>query len=568
MSLCINILLAVKVNFLTFASMKRLLPIAFALFFMIVSCNRYAKYEAMLYPIESISASRPDSALRLYEALAPQMEGAPERVRMYYDMMITKNMVNSGAQFTSDSMIRAVADFYDSHGEDSHRMLSRCLLGCVNLRMGNTPEALFNLESAAGCADTTAADCDYHLLGQVYALLAHTYLEAMLPRNVLEASRLCYRYAMKAGDTLVALSGFDYMANAYISLGMPDSAIAITEKSSRRFRESGYSEASAISTAKLIEIYIDRDEPEKASRCMAVFDRYSRVLDKNGEGDILAVQEKQMNNMLLLEAEIEGEYMYEEVARYALQKLLIAGYEIRIADRAGLTGAADSLNSLTPPTSHIDDYFLPVLDTRERMFYDFADAQIVRPAKYANINQVPQVEIFPRGSMYRILLGAFSRRQPVSVFRSVYPLSQETKADRKHYYYAGGYATYAEAEEAAARLKRQGFRNPRVVAWHDGLYDAAPGAESGSAVTEPSGQTTRIRYRVEIGGAGESLSRVVRDVISTQAAGKVVSRTADPETGEPLFVVGSFNNKTLAEARVQDIDPVEPGLTIRLVAVQ
>ena len=129
MSLCIDILLAVKVNFLTFASMKRLLPIAFALFFMIVSCNRYAKYEAMLYPIESISASRPDSALRLYEALAPQMEGAPVRVKMYYDMMITKNMVNSGAQFTSDSMIRAVADFYDSHGEDSHRMLSRCLLG-------------------------------------------------------------------------------------------------------------------------------------------------------------------------------------------------------------------------------------------------------------------------------------------------------------------------------------------------------------------------------------------------------------------------------------------------------
>ena len=211
----------------------------------------------------------------------------------------------------------------------------------------------------------------------------------------------------------------------------------------------------------------ERLAPAIGDLWQSVFDTkvyaYNYVLDKNGESDILAVQEKQMNNMLLLEAEIKGEYMYEEVARYALQKLLIAGYEIRIADRAGLTGAADSLNSLTPPTSHIDDYFLPVLDTRERMFYDFADAQIVRPAKYANINQVPQVEIFPRGSMYRILLGAYSRPQPVSVFRNVYPLSQETKADRKHYYYAGGYATYAEAEEAAARLKRQGFRNPRGV---------------------------------------------------------------------------------------------------------
>lgn len=86
----------------------------------------------------------------------------------------------------------------------------------------------------------------------------------------------------------------------------------------------------------------ERLAPAIGDLWQSVFDTkvyaYNYVLDKNGESDILAVQEKQMNNMLLLEAEIEGEYMYEEVARYALQKLLIAGYEIRIADRAGLTG--------------------------------------------------------------------------------------------------------------------------------------------------------------------------------------------------------------------------------------
>lgn len=292
---------------------------------------------------------------------------------------------------------------------------------------------------------------------------------------------------------------------------------------------------------------------------------YNYVLDKNGENDLLALQEKQMNDLLLLEAEIEGEYMYEEAARYALQKLLVSGYETRIADRAGLKEAADSLNSLTPPTDRIEDYFLPVLDTRERMFYDFADAQIVRPARYKGIGEVPQVEIFPRGSMYRILLGAYSRAQPVSVFRNVYPLSQEVKADRKHYYYAGGYATYAEAEAAAARLKRQGFRNPRVVAWHNGRYDDAPGAERTQTGTVDNG--TRIRYRVEIGGAGENLSRVVRDVIATRAAGKELSRTSEPATGAPLFVVGSFNNKALAESLVNDIGTVEPGLTLRIVTV-
>ena len=137
--------------------------------------------------------------------------------------------------------------------------------------------------------------------------------------------------------------------------------------------------------------------------------------------------------------------MYEEVARYALQKLLIAGYEIRIADRAGLTGAADSLNSPHPSHQPYRRLFPARARHPANACFTILPMPNWRPAKYANINQVPQVEIFPRGSMYRILLGAYSRPQPVSVFRNVYPLSQETKADRKHYYYAGGYATYAEA---------------------------------------------------------------------------------------------------------------------------
>ena len=292
---------------------------------------------------------------------------------------------------------------------------------------------------------------------------------------------------------------------------------------------------------------------------------YNYLLDKTGQRDILTLQEKQMNNMLLLETEIEGEYMYEEVARYALQKLLISGYESRIADRAGLVEAADSLNSLLPPTSHIGDYFLPLLDTRERMFYDFADAQIVRPAKYTNTNQIPQVEVFPRGSVYRILLGAYTRPQSITVFRNVYPLSQEMKADRKYYYYAGGYATYDEAAAATARLKRQGFRNPLVVAWHEGTYDDAPDPHRAAPAATGNEKT---RYRVEIGGAGESLSRVVREVIATQAAGKEVSRISDPTTGTPLFIVGAFSNKALAESLIQDLGSVEPGLTLRIVAVQ
>ena len=247
-----------------------------------LSCDRYAKYEPMLYPIDSVAQERPDSALRLLEALEPRIVDAPERVKAYYGLMKTKYMLKSGARFTSDSAIRAVAGYYDRHGDDNHRMLSKLLLGCVNRSMGDNTEAMLNLEAAAASADTTSADCLYAVLGQVYAHLSQVYLDEYMPRNVIRASQLCYRYSMKAGDTLTALSGLDHISNAYIFMGQPDSAVAVTLRSSRLFRESGYVEASAISQAKLIEIYLDRGDTANAARCMAVFDRDSRVIDPHG----------------------------------------------------------------------------------------------------------------------------------------------------------------------------------------------------------------------------------------------------------------------------------------------
>lgn len=293
---------------------------------------------------------------------------------------------------------------------------------------------------------------------------------------------------------------------------------------------------------------------------------YNYVLDKCGEYDALAVQEQQMNDLRLLDAETSDDYMYEAMVRYALQKQLLTGYERRLADLATLSTAADSLAGLRLPTEHIGDYFLPVLDTRERMFYDLADATAVRPAKYANIRQIPQVQIFPRGSIYRILLGSYAQPPSVSVFRNVWPMSQETKDDRRHYYYAGGYASYAEAEAAAARLKKLGFRNPKVVAWHDGVYDAAPGADSAPA--KAAAGKSQPDYRVEIRNASEEgLSRMVRDVIATRATGKEISRISDTTTGEPVFVVGSFSNRTLAENIVAAVEAADPTLSVSLVTI-
>lgn len=314
----------------------------------------------------------------------------------------------------------------------------------------------------------------------------------------------------------------------------------------------------------------DRLAADLAAVWSEIFDAktyaYNYVLDKCGAYDALAVQEQQMNDLRLLDAETRDDYMYADLVRYALQKQLLLGYERRLADLAALGEAADSLAGVPLPTEHIADFFLPPLDTREKMFYDLADATPVRPARYANVRQIPQVQIFPRGTIYRILLGAYSQPPAVSVFRSVAPLSQETKADRRTYYYAGGYASYEEAQAAAARLKKLGFRNPRIVAWQDGTYDAEPGATTTPKPGTPG--KNQPEYRVEIRNASaEGLSRMVRDVIATRATGKEISRISDSATGEPVFVVGTFSNRTLAETVVGAIQEADPSLDVSLVTI-
>lgn len=297
---------------------------------------------------------------------------------------------------------------------------------------------------------------------------------------------------------------------------------------------------------------------------------YNYILDKVGENELLAGQETQMNNLYMLEEETLGEYMYDAPARYALQKILLVSYETRIAAMAGLNSAVDSLNSLTNTTSHINDYFMPKLDLSERVFYDFAPISIERQAKYSSAWKLPEVKIYPRGSVYRVLIGTYTRPPQISAFKGVYPLAQEKKSDGKYYYYAGGYATMDEASAGVSKLKSVGFSNPKLVAWHNGQYDESNTKNITSSASSQTSQTKNngLRYRIEIMGAENGLNQAVHQIISNGAVGKEISKISSQDDGKPIFVVGSFSNKSLAESLAARIKEAQTDVTLKVVKIE
>ena len=96
---------------------------------------------------------------------------------------------------------------------------------------------------------------------------------------------------------------------------------------------------------------------------------------------------------------------------------------------------------------------------------------------------MPELRIFERGTIYRILLGTFRSKQPMTLFKGVQPLFIAENDDETYSYYAGGFATLAEAEEAQLFLKEKGFRAPEVCRWENGeMINLTEAEESGEAL--------------------------------------------------------------------------------------
>ena len=112
-------------------------------------------------------------------------------------------------------------------------------------------------------------------------------------------------------------------------------------------------------------------------------------------------------------------------------------------------------------------------------------------------------------------------------------------------------ATREEADSVQGVLRRHGFVRPEVVVWTDGEYrNLSREPEAGAAV-----------YRVEITGT-DALSEAVKQVIAGTAEGRELSRV-----GQQLFVVGTFENRAVAERLAEALRQADAALEIKVAEV-
>ena len=177
-----------------------------------------------------------------------------------------------------------VADYYRPLlGRSQRYMRALYMLGCVYRDRGDAPMALHYYQEAVSQADTTDADCDFHTLCRIYGQMSVLYQRQRSPRLELEAERKAYAAAMKAKDTLAAISYYEYMAGAYYALGKKDSSLAIVERTIFQHMKMKKRGLAAANMGFAADFYIKKRNFIKADSLLKQYEAYSGFFDKNGK---------------------------------------------------------------------------------------------------------------------------------------------------------------------------------------------------------------------------------------------------------------------------------------------
>lgn len=313
-----------------------------------------------------------------------------------------------------------------------------------------------------------------------------------------------------------------------------------------------------------LEVYGRYEELRRSNGALAdslagvwnyVFDNksyaYGYLLDGLGEDEVLGRGEEQFSEAARRMADLRGRTASDAVADYFLRKRVLVDYETAVAEVLRLDAARDSLRGVAGQLSAID-FRLPAVRVEERLFLEYDSIAFSATPKYTYQHPIPECRVYPRGTMYRILLGTFNTKRAAATFKGAYPLSYEIDEDGKWRYFAGGFASREEADAAQKQMKARGFLRPEVVVWEDGVYR--------NLSREPQ-DGAQAAYRVEI-VSEQPLSEEVKEAIVSTADGRELSRV-----GQQLFVVGVFELKEDAERVAAAAEHVAPGLEIKVAEV-
>ena len=219
----------------------------------------------------------PDSALMILDSLGQHEKEFGRHFRMQYLLHRTNAASKTSERFTSDSLVKDLADHFDSRGTTNERVLAHYLLGLAYSDMGEAPKAVNSFQNAIEAADTTASDFNFHQLSCAYSQMSDIFRRQLLLTNEIEARKKASHYAFRANQMKWGIYNQAMSAGAYIILNKKDSAEMILKSAIEQYRKNGYTQEALRYSRSLIHLLVE--QPDRLAEAKTLIDQFETESD-------------------------------------------------------------------------------------------------------------------------------------------------------------------------------------------------------------------------------------------------------------------------------------------------
>lgn len=436
---------------------------------LVIGCSRNPKAEALLNSAEELTGQNPDSALRILDSI--DVENLTRKQQMRYYLVHASAQNKAYIPFTSDSIMKEVVEYYDSHGTPNEQMLANYLMGRIYTDMDNPMVALEYFHNAIERADTTSNDCDYKTLCRIYGQTADLFHMQLLPEYELRDEKLAVKYAWKAKDTLTALQFYEYLTGPYYRMNMKDSVIAISKTAHRLFLKYGYKERASTTWPPAIYAYLQKEQTTEAKSLIDDLIKNGGWTDSKG---VFTDAHKSCYNFIgryyaAINKLDSAEYCYREVLKIPLE---MPNHEIPLKGLMAIYAKRNNSDSVAKYARmyceyNDSSYMLLSTDKVRRMqaIYDYSHNQQIAAQKTV---EAEYYKIWISGLIVFILLATYiiykvytkQRKKKNNMLRKSQEeynktLQQYKKAKKEYAQLQNNYKEYKEAKHNEVKKLQQ-----------------------------------------------------------------------------------------------------------------
>lgn len=245
--------------------------------FSLVCCNQVdSDCEKVMQYADEIMESNQDSATvsyRMLDSISDKLPSMPKKQQMRYHLLYAKAMNKAYIDFTTDSVMKGVVEYYDSHGTDEEMMMANYLMGCVYRDLKDAPNSLHYLNKATEHACENKQS--YLMLNRIHAQKAEIlHNQALIELQLKELDKAGH-YAELVGETKTAIIDISLKASAFAIVNKHDSAIYYNNVAINKFKELGFTQSAARIRINTIKSYLVTGQIEKAKHDLELYEQQS-----------------------------------------------------------------------------------------------------------------------------------------------------------------------------------------------------------------------------------------------------------------------------------------------------